>query len=95
LKRATISTLPKRPGLDKEEMKNYRLISNLAFISKFIETVKVIHKEEQLEKSAFNYSYQTAYRRGHLTETAPLGGHSDIPEALDEGSMTALIMKRL
>jgi len=35
---------------------------------------------------------QSAYRRGHSTETARLKVHSDIAEALDEGSMTALIM---
>ena len=33
-----------------------------------------------------------ALSRGHSTETALLKVHSDIAEALDEGSMTALIM---
>jgi len=37
LKRAIIIPLLKRSGLDKEEMKNYRHISNLPFISKLIE----------------------------------------------------------
>jgi len=32
LKRATITPLFNRPGLDKEEMKNYRPISNIPFI---------------------------------------------------------------
>jgi len=36
--------------------------------------------------------YQSAYCRGHSTETALLKVHSDIAESLDEGSMTALIM---
>jgi len=39
-----------------------------------------------------NDVYRSAYRRGHSTETALLRVHSDIAEALDEGSMTALIM---
>jgi len=57
--------LLKRPGLHKEEMKNYRPISNI---------------------------YQSAYCRGHSTETGLLKAHCDISEALDEGSMTVLIM---
>jgi len=39
LKRATISPLLKRSGLDNEDMKNYRPLSNLPFISKLIEKV--------------------------------------------------------
>jgi len=39
LKRATIASLMKRSGLAKEEMKNYRPIFNLPFISKPIEKV--------------------------------------------------------
>ena len=42
-----------------------------------------------------NDIYQSSYRRGHLTETALLKVHSDIAEALDERSMTALIMLHL
>jgi len=46
LKRATIISLLNRPGLDKEEMKNYRPISNLPFISKLIEKVVASEIEE-------------------------------------------------
>ena len=50
------------------------------------------HIEEHLQNNDLKDSYQSAYRRGHSTETALLKVHSDIAEALDEGSMTALIM---
>ena len=39
--------------------------------------------------------YQSAYRRVHLTETVLLKVHTDITGALDEGSMTALIIHDL
>jgi len=39
LKWATITPLLKRPGLDKEDMKNYRPIDNFPFITKLIEKV--------------------------------------------------------
>ena len=74
--------LLKRPGLDKEEMTNYCPISNLFFISKVIEKIVARRIEEQLEYTDLNAIYQSAYRRGHSTETALLKVHSDIAEAL-------------
>jgi len=51
LKRATISPLVKRPGLDKEEMKNHRPISNFPFISKLIEKVVARRIEDDIYQS--------------------------------------------
>ena len=39
LKESVISPLLKKPTLDKEELSNYRTISNLSLISKIIECV--------------------------------------------------------
>ena len=39
LKTTYVSPLLKKPSLSKEEMKNYRPVSNLSFISKIIEKV--------------------------------------------------------
>ena len=39
LKESVISPLLKKPTLDKEELSNYRPISNLSLISKIIERV--------------------------------------------------------
>jgi len=62
LKRATITPLLKRYWLDKEDMKNYRLIFNVPFISKLIEKVEAKRIEEHLEH---NDSYQSAYCTGN------------------------------
>ena len=43
LKRATIMSLLKKSALEKEDMKYYRPISNLPFISKLIEKVVARH----------------------------------------------------
>jgi hypothetical protein len=75
--------------LDKVDTKNYRPISNFSFISKFIEKVLAMRIEEHND---LNNSYESAYRRGHSTETVLLNVHCDIAEALDEGSMTTLIL---
>jgi len=50
------------------------------------------HIEWQLEHNDLNDIFQSDYSRGHSIETALLEVHSDIAEALDKGSMTALIM---
>ena len=60
LKRATITPLLKIPVLDKEEMKNYRPISNLPFISKLIEKVIARLVEEHLEHNDLNDIYKSA-----------------------------------
>jgi len=70
LKWATISPLLNISCLDKGDMKNYRPISNLPFISKLIEKVVARGREEHLEHSDLNDIYQSVYRRGHSTETA-------------------------
>ena len=54
-------------------------ISNLPFISKLIEKLVARCIEEHLEQNDLNDIYQSAYRRGHSTETALLKVHSDIP----------------
>ena len=71
-------------------MKKCRPISNVPFISKLIKKGAAKRIEELLEQSDLNNIYQSGYRRSHSTETALLKVHSDIAEALDEGSMTAL-----
>ena len=48
--------------------------------------------EERLEHNGPNYTYQSAHRRGHSTETAILKVQRNIVEALGEGSRITLIM---
>ena len=91
LKLATIIPLLKRYGLDKKDMNSYRPISNLLFISKFIENIAASRIEGHLEQNNLTDIYQPGYSRGHSTETALLKVKSDIAEAFDEGSVTALI----
>jgi len=38
-KRSIVSPLLKKPSLDPSEMRNYRLVSNLTFVSKVVERV--------------------------------------------------------
>ena len=91
-KKAVIKPLLKKHGLDKEVMKNYRPVSNLPFISKLLEKAVASRLDTHLVHNNLHDEFQSAYRACHSTETALLKVHSDIAEALDRGSMVALIM---
>jgi len=82
-KAAIITPVLKKPGLDADECKNYRPISNLTFISKVIERLVARQLTEYLQDNKLLPTFQSAYRRGHSTETALLKIISDIFDAAD------------
>ena len=91
-KKAIVIPLLKKSGLDPDILKNYRPISNLAFISKVIEKVVLARVNQHLAKNELNQRYQSAYRKFHSTETALLKVHSDLASSLDNKKMSVLIL---
>jgi len=65
-----VQVLPllKKAGLDSSLPANYRLISNLSTVSKVLES----HLRPHLLSSSNFSELQSAYRKGHSTETALL-----------------------
>ena len=62
----------KKPSLSKDEMKNYRPLSNLNFVSKIIEKFIANRILSHLERNDLSNQYQSAYKKFHSTETALL-----------------------
>ncbi|XP_062616752.1 uncharacterized protein LOC134278448 [Saccostrea cucullata] len=91
-KQAVVRPLIKKTGLDPEEYRNYRPVSNLSFLSKILEKVVAKRLDHHLESNYLHDNVQSAYRPCHSTETALLRVHHDIVAALDSGSCVALIM---
>ena len=91
-KTAHVSPLLKRPSLSSEDMKNYRPVSNLSFISKITEKVVANRLHSHLHVSGTSNSFQSAYKKLHSTETALLKIHNDIVGAMDKGRVTALTL---
>jgi len=91
-KSAIVTPLLKKPNLDKSDVKNYRPISNLSFISKLIERCVSAQLTDYVNLNHLIPSHQSAYRSGHSTETALLKVYSDCVDAIDRGEVTLLGM---
>ena len=63
LKNALICPLLKKPSLDPNELKNYRLVSNLHFLSKLIEKAVVKQINSYLQNTSLLEINQSAYRK--------------------------------
>ena len=91
-KTASVTPLLKKPGLDSEVPGNFRPISNLNNISKILERLFLRGIIEHVNSSPNFNSSQSAYRKGHSTETALNRLLNDIYCAADGRSRSLLIL---
>ncbi len=87
-----VNPLLKKPGLSKEDLKNYRPVSNLNFVSKILEKVVANRLQEHITTNELSNNNQSAYKQNHSTETALLKIHNDINTNMDQGKVTALTL---
>ena len=87
---AEITLILKKSSLDASIVSNYRLISNLPFLSKLLERAVNDQLQTHIEAANLLPECQSAYRRSHSTETALLSVTSDALMAADRGMMTIL-----
>ena len=91
LKLSHITPLLKKPPLSKDDMTNYRPVSNLNFISKLLEKIIANRIRSHLQSNDLLNRYQSAYRPMHSTETALLKVQNDLLRNLDDGKTTVLL----
>ena len=89
-KHAVVLPLLKSPGLDCAEVRNFRPVSNLPFLSKLLERVVNSQIVAHLMNNDLMPRDQSAYRRGHSTETAVLRIYNDIVEAIANGRLALM-----
>ena len=77
-KSVLVSPFLKKPTLNRDDMKNYRPVSNLSFLSHIPEKVVASRLNSHIISSHTSNKYQSAYRKFHSTETALLKIHNDI-----------------
>jgi hypothetical protein len=82
----------KKANLDKEELSNYRPISNLSFLSKLTERIVKTRLTNHLSSNALLNSFQSAYTKFHSTESTLLAVNDHIINAIGEQKVTALCL---
>ena len=87
---AILIPLLKKPGLELMKS-NFRHVSNLAYVSKLIESAVASQLVEHLTRNRLFDPLQSAYRQGHSTETALLKVQSDMLEVMDNQKFYILV----
>ena len=92
LKHAIISPLLKKQNLNPNELKNYRPVSNLTFISKIIEKAVFNQILDHLKFNSLLEKHQSAYRKFHNTETALLKIQNDLLLSADNKEISIIAL---
>ena len=91
-RKAVISPLLKKPSLDFNELKNYRPVSNLPFLSKIIEKAVACQLNDHISRNNLLEKHQSAYRKCHNTETALIKISNDLLISADNKNVSILAL---
>ena len=91
-KHAMVKPLIKKPSLDPENLRNYRPISNLSFLSKILEKIVAKRLSDYMTVHHLQEKMQSAYKTGHSTESALLRIQNDILHDLDKKRGVILVL---
>ena len=92
MKAAVVTPLLKKSTLDPEELKNYRPVSNLSYISKLLERVVAKRLTSYMTENNLHENLQSAYKTYHSTETALVKVQNDILCSIDQQGVVILIL---
>ena len=89
---SVVSPLLKKPNLDKDNLSNYRPISNLSLLSKLTERIVKSRLTEHLNNNSLFNTFQSAYTTFRSTETVLLSLHDSIIRAMCNKQVTCLCL---
>ena len=92
LKTASVAPVLRKSTLDKDELNNYRPVSNLPYLGKISKKVVVKQLKEYLKDQDLNQPLQSTFREFHSTETAIVKIINDILISLDKDQCILLVM---
>ena len=92
LKSAVVKPIIRKSNMDRFDLKSWRPISNLSFLSKLVERVATSRLNEHLSQNDLLPAHQSAYRAHHSTETAVTAVVNDIARSIDAGHLCALVL---
>ena len=91
-KQMIVTPLLQKSTLSKEDLKSYRPVSGLRFLSKLVESLVAAQIRPHMDSHDLGNTFQSAYKVGHSTETALLCIKNEIPSSLSRGMPTALVL---
>ena len=91
-KHAIVGPRIKELSLDSTDLKSYRPVSNITFISKLIERIALNRFSVHSVLFKLLPARQSAYRQFHSTETAVAIVHNDTVRATDAGQITSIVL---
>ena len=86
------TTNKKRSDSDPEDMKNFRPVSNLSYISKLTEKIVMKQIDEHLDNDNLQEPLQSAYRSNHSIETALVKIVNDLGCEVDNKKCVLLVL---
>ena len=92
MKSEAVTPLLKKPSLDINILKNYRLVSNLPFVSKVLERVVASQLKAYMDYNDLYNLLQSAYKPAHSTVSALLKVQNDILQTVDHGGVAVLVL---
>ena len=92
MKVALVSPLLRKPNLDREDLKNYRPVSNLSFISKLLEKVVANRLRSCMDINQLHDPVQSVYKSGHSTETVLTKVQTDLLCTIDRHGVAILVL---
>ena len=84
--------LIKKASVPKNDLKNYRPVSGLCFLSKLVERVVAKQLTSHININKLDNPHQSSYKPGHSTETALLSIKNEVQLSLARGEPTALVL---
>ena len=92
LKTAIVNPIIKEFSSDRDSVKNYRPVSNLAFLSKLIEKAASFQLDDHLLKNELYGNNQSGYRKFHSCETSNINMYNNIMKDMDNGNVVVLLL---
>ena len=91
-KKAIVTPILKKSGLDVNALKNYRPVSCITFLSKLVERIVYNRLYFHIHRFSLLSHFQSAYRKGFSTETALVKIFNDFVVASDSGKLSFVVL---